>query len=349
VSFDSGNIPQETLDYLASKKSTGIFGRTASSGAPDQNGLGKKPHSRKSLGGRVLKFICFVGCAIALLIVLVLIFVPSNKSPNTEPSAHVATLYQDVVLKAHGDREPDGAIVISGTTNLPNGLKMWVEIESGHLPLGAPKVVASDEAVYVKNGSFQTAPLWLEVPNTTFTKKGWPAGVSVDVRQRPLPQGSNKVHFESFFNNAWQTDAVLAVIGNNEGKNLKGAILKPTDSDVTNSPKTLDYRQTLILPTLSPEGKAINLVRGSVLSVPEKGRSAGDIQANLDLFLASPGMTLGNGWNTRALTSSYYEVSYDFIDGSEGEKQAIWTANLVTGAVKYVNESAKLFSWTPSY
>jgi len=40
---------------------------------------------------------------------------------------------------------------------------------------------------------------------------------------------------------------------------------------------------------------------------------------------------------------------FDFIDGGAGEKQAIWRVNLKTGAVTYVNESAKIFSWTPKY
>jgi len=266
---------------------------------------------------------------------------PSGQS-NTVLEAHKAyAVPSEFFLKAHADRGVDGGIVISGTTNLPDGLKIWVEIEVGRLPLGAPKVVSSDEDVFVKNGAFQTEALWLEVPNTTFKKTGWPKGVAVNVRKKPFPQGPAKVHFEAFFNGAWQANDVLKDLGNNEGKNLKGAIFKATDPDVSDSPKTLDHRQMLAFPVLSPEAKAINLVKATVLTVPGEGRSAGDVQANLDLFLASPGMTLGKGWNTKALSPANYEVSYDFIDGSEGEKQAIWTVNLGSNAVKYVNESAK--------
>ncbi len=239
--------------------------------------------------------------------------------------------------------------MISGTANLPDDFKMWVEIEAGRLPLGAPKVVASDDTVFIKNGTFQTHPLWLEVPNTTFKKTGWPKRVSVNVRQKTFPQGSAKVHFEAYFNRAWQTNEVLTILGNDQGKSLKGPILRQTDSDVTDSPKVLDYRQVLVFSALSPEAKAISLVKGTVLTVPDKGRSAGDIQANIDLFLAFPGMALGRGWSAKALAPNNYEVSYDFIDGSQGEQQAIWTVNLVSTAVKYVNESAKILSWTPSY
>jgi hypothetical protein len=44
-----------------------------------------------------------------------------------------------------------------------------------------------------------------------------------------------------------------------------------------------------------------------------------------------------------------YEVSYDFIDGDQGETQGIWTANIVSGEVKYMNKDEKILSWTPNY
>jgi hypothetical protein len=226
---------------------------------------------------------------------------------------------------------------------------MWVDVEAGHLPLGAPKVVAGDEDVFVKDGKFNTVPLWLEVPNTRFTKKGWPKSVNVNVRQVPFPAGQFKVHFTAFFNGAWQTREVIAALGGEDGTNLKGKILKATDTDVTDSPKTVDYQQMIAFPALTPEAKAIALVRSAILTVPDSGRSAGDVQANLDLYLISPGMRLGKEWSAKAKTPTAYEVSYDFIDGGEGEQQAIWSANLSSGEVKYVNKDAKTFSWTPNY
>jgi len=184
----------------------------------------------------------------------------------------------------------------------------------------------------------------MEVPNTTFTKIGWPARIKVDVRQRPFPAGPITVHFQSYFNGAWQRNNVLAELGNNEGQNLKGAILKPTDPDVSDSPKTVDYYRTLTVSPSTPEASAIALVKAAVLSVPGQGRSSGDVQANLDLYSSS--MTPGKGWNAKSAGPKSYDVSYDFIDG-RGNEQAIWTADLSTGAVKYVNEAAKVFSWTP--
>ena len=253
-----------------------------------------------------------------------------------------------LTLDAHTTRTDDGRVVISGTTNLPDGLKMWIEVQEGRLPLGAPKVVASDGNVIVKDGKFASNPLWLAVPNTRFTPKGWPKNILVNDRLKPFSADKFKVHFESMFNGFWQTSQVLAALGGEGGKKLKGLILRATDTDVIDSPMAVDYLLTLPVPPISPGAKAICLVRAAILMVPDKGRSAGDVQANLDLFLSSPGLRAGKGWAAKAKSPAAYEVSYDFIDGDKGE-QALWTANLTTGEVKYENEYGKMFSWTPDY
>jgi hypothetical protein len=252
-------------------------------------------------------------------------------------------------LDAHTARMDDGRVVISGTTNLPDGLKMWIEVQEGRLPLGAPKVVASDDNVIVKDGKFVSNPLWLAVPNTRFTRKGWPKNIEVNNRLKPFPEGKFKVHFESMFNGAWQTSQVLTALGGEDGKKLKGLILRATDADVIDSPMAVDYLLTLPVPPIPPGAKAINLVRAAILTVPGNGRSAGDVQANVDLFISSPGLSAGKGWTARAKSPAFYYVSYDFIDGDKGEQQALWTANLTTGEVKYENKYGKMFSWTPDY
>jgi len=226
---------------------------------------------------------------------------------------------------------------------------MWVEVEKGRLPRGAPNVVASDNDVVVKDGKFASSPLWLTVPNTRFTRKGWPKGVSVNDRLKPFPENELTVHFESMFNRAWQTPQVITALGGEDGKKLKGPILKATDADIIDSPMVVDYLLTLAIPPISLEAEAISLVKSSILTLPDKGRSAGDIQANLDLYLSYPGLHAGKGWTAKVMSPNDYEVSYDFIDGDNGEQQALWVANLTTGKVKYENENGKIFSWTPAY
>jgi hypothetical protein len=255
----------------------------------------------------------------------------------------------ELTLDPQAIRTSDGQVVISGTTNLPDGLKMSIEVERGRLPLGAPKAVASDDAVIVKDGKFASAPLWLQVPNTRFTKSGWPRGVSVDMRDVPFPQGKFKVHLSSYFNGAWQTPEVLSAIGGEDGKRLKGKILTATDPDVIDSPKIVDYRLTLPFPAITPSAVAVNLVRGAILTVPGEGRSAGDVQANIDLYMISPGLGTAEGWMATTKGRGVFDVSYGFVDGNKGRQQAIWTVNTSTGQVKYLNEYAKLFSWTPNY
>lgn len=269
----------------------------------------------------------------------------STSASGKKPFSPLSVLF----IEATPERTEDGRVVISGSTNLPDGLKLWVHVEEGRLPQGAPKEVAGDDDVFVENGKFATKPLWFAVPNTRFTKKGWPSSVQVDVREEPFPARPFTVHFESYFNGAWQTPEVLRVVGGEGGKTLKGKILKLTDPDVTDSDKIVDYDQTLSFPALSPEAKAISMVREAILTLPDEGRSTGDVQAVVDMYLASPGVKAGSGWGASRKSPSDFDVSFDFIDGQQGEQQAIWTANIATGKVKYVNENAKRFSWAPSY
>lgn len=288
---------------------------------------------------------------LGVLLVPMFIVATFNSIKHSDPAPKRAAFSPEVevVLGAHAERTEDGQVVISGTTNLPDGLKLWVEVEEGHLPLGAPKSIASDDNVYVADGKFTTKPLWLAVPNTLFTRKGWPAGVEVDFRNRPFPARPYKVHFTSYFNGAWQSREVLAVLGGDGGKSLKGAILKSTDPDVIDSDNIVDYYQAISFPELSQEAKAISIVRGAVMTVPDSGRSTGDVQAVVDLYMNSPGLKVAKGWGARSTGASEFEVSFDFINGQLGEQQALWNADTKTGKVKYINSNAKEFSWAPSY
>ena len=54
----------------------------------------------------------------------------------------------------------------------------------------------------------------------------------------------------------------------------------------------------------------------------------------------------GKGWSATKISANVYSVAFDFLDGGK-PAQAIWSADLTTGAVKYVNQAGKAFSWTP--
>jgi hypothetical protein len=181
----------------------------------------------------------------------------------------------------------------------------------------------------VRGGRFRSGPLY--------------QGVSVPIT------GSQPLQITAYFNGAWQNNAVLAALGDG-GKTLQGGFFKKTDADVIDSDKILDAKFTLALPAVAPETNAINIVKHAVLTVPDKGRSATDIEENLKLFTQpGTGVRPAKGWSATPAGKNVYIVAFDFIDGSSGEKQAIWSVNIATRQVKYVNEAAKIFSWTPSY
>lgn len=221
-------------------------------------------------------------------------------------------------LKPVAERGTEGEIYISGTTNFPDGMKMWVVV-------GRKK---AQQDAFVRDGKFRSAPLFQDVPV-------------------PL-SGSQPVEIIAYFNGAWQNQSVLSVIGEG-GKNLHGSLFKQTDTDVVDSDRILDAKFTLPLPPVAPETNAISIVKHAILTVPGKGRSATDIAENIKLF-ESPGtgVSPGKGWSATPAGAGIYDVSYDFIDGSAGAKQAIWSVNPAKKQVRYVNEAAKAFSWTPN-
>lgn len=77
--------------------------------------------------------------------------------------------------------------MLQGTTNLPEGTKLGVELMKGDM--GG----AQDFKIFVASGAFHSA--------------AFRNGAS------PLPPGKQKVHVFTFFNKNWQSEANLKVIG----------------------------------------------------------------------------------------------------------------------------------------
>jgi hypothetical protein len=266
---------------------------------------------------------------------------PSSKEHYTLPA--------ELHLDTRAQRGPQGETYIVGTTNFPDGMKLWVHV-------GIPKVTASDDSVHVLDSKFITSGLWQEVSNPNFSSAmlKWPDGANLRFRKRPVRSGTYKVQFEAYFNSGWQTPEVLAMLGGEGAKNLQGKMFVALNPDVTDSSKKLDYTVTLQVPELQPEARAISLVKAAGLTAQGKGRSATDVEANIELFMelarplhGSSALQAARGWSAEARGDTY-EVIFDYTD-SGASKQAIWSADLRTGEVKYVNENAKLLSWTPAY
>jgi len=111
-------------------------------------------------------------------------------------------------LKPVAERGPQGEIYISGTTNLPDGMKMWVVL--GHK--------GTEEEAFISEGSFRSGPHY---------EKG----------TTPI-KGTQPVEFSAEFNGAWQSKTVLSLVGEG-GKNLHGHLFRLKDPDVTDSDKHL--------------------------------------------------------------------------------------------------------------
>lgn len=244
----------------------------------------------------------------------------SASQPN--PTA-TYVLPTEIKLDARAERGSEGEILIVGSTNLPDGMRLGVDILAGQ------KIEAQDWHLVVRNGLFRSA---------AFIKG-----------KQLYPAGNHMVRFLSVFNGAWQIPQVLAIVGTG-GKNLHGKLFKQTDPDVIDSDKELEQVRTINFPPFNPDPtwKAIHLVKTAVLTVPGLGRSATDIQENIALFMKAPGVAPepGKDWSATKSSGNAYSVAFDFLDGGK-PAQAIWSVDLSTGVVKYVNKSAKAFSWTP--
>src|SRR5690348_1521710 len=259
------------------------------------------------------------GCAVLGGIISAV--VGNESSSNESVRAGTNTAHYTVPAKFQitpiVERGSQGEIYISGTTNFPDGMKMWVI-------LGPRK---AQQTAFIQNGRFRSGALYPDTP----------------------VMGKQPLEITAYFNAAWQNPTVLGELGEG-GKNLKGALFRQTDPDVIDSDKILDAKFVVTLPPILPQTEAISLVKRAILTVPDKGRSATDIEKNIALFeQPGGGVTVAKGWAAIRTSPDSFNVLYDFNDGTSGEKQAIWSANLKTRQVKYVNEAAKLFSWTPDY
>ena len=185
-------------------------------------------------------------------------------------------LPSEIFLDAIAERGSEGEIYISGTTNLPDGMRIGVEIPD----------VKWKETIKDPQGRSRTVTIWsqdlkLTIQSGRFRSRGMTAG------RHPYAAGKHKVDLLAIFNGAWQSKEILKITGEG-GKNLHGKLFKKRDPDVVDSDLELDYPAILIFPPLSLESQAINLVQAAVITVPGQGRSATNIQENIKFFMKMP-------------------------------------------------------------
>jgi hypothetical protein len=243
---------------------------------------------------------------------------PSRPASAARPASQKPyVLPQEFSLKPIAERGSQGEIYISGTTNFPDGMKMWVDV-------GRKKV---RQDAFVRGGRLRSGPFYGDVPV-------------------PIT-GSQPVVFTAYFNGAWQRHSVLSALGEG-GKNLHGKLFKLTDPDVVDSDKILDAKFMLALPPAQPQAYAICDVKHATLSIPGIGRADRDVEHVIAYFMQPHGgVKSGKGWSAAPAGGKLYSVTFDYVDVGAGEKQAVWSVNIATKHVKYVNQAAKMFSGTP--
>lgn len=234
----------------------------------------------------------------------------------------------DVLTQVVVHRAYDDGLLVSGTTNLPNGTKLWVELQTS----GTRRVLGNVKT-HVNEGMFAAGG---------YTNRG-----------AAYPHGWYTVEVLAYFNGPWQQpDAVLAIVGR-EGEYLVGSYAEPLHPEFAESEKRFRAAFDCIAPPLadapdrSPSDleRAIEIAKRAVLTVDGR-RSACAVEEIVALFMSSPGLRPHEGWSAQAQANGAIVAGYSFWNGDR-PAVAEWTVVLDGPEVRYRNLDAKYMSWAP--
>ena len=237
------------------------------------------------------------------------------KSSYSLPSAGARSLIGDL----SSSRAAEGFIVISGSSLLPPGTKLWIERRNS-----SGKAYAQTEVYVNQSGHFSSEP---------FSDRGVaPKG------------GSQHIGIVSYFNGAWQQDAVLCLVGE-KGNKLPTTLLKPDDAEFPNAGGHLDVDRVVLFPPLSSETVAIDHVKSAKLFVQGRGKAVDTVAEVVTYFAKAPGFK-PLGWSATKRESKWV-ITLDCEDGST-RKKAQWEYDPKDGKVRYLDSLSKLLSWLPA-
>lgn len=223
-----------------------------------------------------------------------------------------------LIQQVSARRIENGGIIILGKANLPKGTKLMIDLSRSGRPLGQSKVIVNED------GNFSSEP---------FTNKN-----------KPHISGLYKVTIYSYFTEIWQSDEVLAKVGEN-GSKLPAAQLVPDDPEFPKAGGHLSVSFDISFPGISLELQAIQAVKDAILTLPEKGRSADPIKNVVALFEKAGGFKAID-WSAKQSSNGTWIVTLNCIDAKK-RKQAQWEYNPKTKTVKYLDPLAKILSWLP--
>jgi hypothetical protein len=236
----------------------------------------------------------------------------------------------DISMQVAVHRALNNSLLITGTTNLPTGTKLWTELY--------------DHRTDLLLGQVETL-----VINGMLAASGFMQGA------HPYPHGWYIVQVVAYFNGPWQQpEAVIRIVGR-EGEYLVGRFAEPLHPEFDESEKRLRASFAIIAPPLTgappPTSAdlqtAIEIVKRAVLIVNGR-KSASSVCEVVDLFMASPGLRVLQGWSAEAEANGSIVVTFSFWNNKTPEKAA-WVVILETSEVRYKNLYGKYMSWVQDY
>jgi hypothetical protein len=234
----------------------------------------------------------------------------------------------DVSIEVVLHRNLDDSLIVAGSTNLPDGTKLWVEL--------------CEPATGRNLGQEKTT-----VTRGMLVASGFKEG------NLPHPHGWYVVQVLAYFNGPWQQpDAVVDIVGR-EGEHLVGRFAEPLHPEFSESEKRFRAAFDCVAPCLTGTAartpgdlqRAIEIAQGATLVVDGR-RSATPIGDVVELFMSSPGLRPHERWSARALPNGAVVVIFSFWNADQ-PAVAEWTVLLDTKDVRYRNLHAKYMSWAP--
>lgn len=234
----------------------------------------------------------------------------------------------DAAVEVSLQRADDDGIVAVGTTNLPSGTRLWVQL-ARRGEVGAP-VTAKAE---VFDRSFLSRPMRRA--------------------DGPFSQDWYIVTVLAYFNGPWgQPSSVLAITGR-DGAHLVGPNAVPIDPDVEDSHTRLEARFECVAPPLqaaeplSEEDlqRALEYLKESRLML-KHGRATTSIGETIALFLSTPDLMERDGWRVREVLPGVVEARFSFWNGTGEPAEAVWHVIPRRGSIRYRNRHAKSMSGT---
>lgn len=242
----------------------------------------------------------------------------------------IAAQSLNVAIQIAVHRASDDSLIVTASTNLPSGTKLWVEFYHPHTQqlLGQAETRVS-EGMFVAGG---------------FMRGG-----------QPYAHGWYTVEVLAYFNGPWQQpEAVMQIVGR-EGEYLVGRFAGPLHPEFEESEKRLHASFSVVAPLLTRAPsrtpteleKAVATAKQAILTVDGR-QSASRVGEVVDLFLSSPELRPFNGWSAEAQANGAIVVKLSFWNGATPET-AEWIVILETREVRYRNLYGKYMSWAPDY